>query len=171
MTQVRADEGVASRMWETLALPHREYTALGLAGSAPGEQRVCDAVVLALCLGVLATAFMLRPGPEGLSLFGVPLPFHCWLYGTLGIKCALCGMSRSFCALAHGDIAGSWRFHPLGPVLFGLLCLEIPYRFHALLTHPAPRGRRWARVHAGLVAMVCVALFFHWLFYLGELML
>jgi outer membrane receptor protein involved in Fe transport len=42
--------------------------------------------------------------------------------------------------------------------------------FRALLTPPGPREIWLVRIHAGLVLLVCAALFFRWLFYLGGLM-
>ena len=134
------------------------------------ERRICHAVVLSLCAGVLAAAFALRPHAEGVTLFGCAWPWRCWLHELFGIQCALCGMSRSFCSLAHGDIRASLAFHPLGPALFAVFCCEIPYRIRALLTRPGPREIWLVRIHAGLVLLVCAALLFRWLFYLGGLM-
>jgi hypothetical protein len=142
----------------------------GPAGDDLHERRIYHGTALFLCAGVLAAALMLRPQQEGVTLFGCARPWHCWLHDWLGIPCALCGMSRSFCSLAHGDLPASLAFHPLGPVLFALFCVEVPYRIRALLTWPGPRERWLVRAHAGLVALVCAALFFRWLFYLGGLL-
>jgi hypothetical protein len=150
----------------TLTLQRREP-----AGNDLREQRVYHGIVLALCAGVLAAAFVLRPHPEGVTLFGCAWPWHCRLHDLLGIQCALCGMSRSFCSLAHGDLQASFAFHPLGPALFALFCLEVPYRVRALLTRPGLREVWLVRIHGGLAALVCAAIFLRWLFYLGGLIL
>ncbi len=152
-------------MDNTYTLQHREP-----AGDDLHERRVCHAVVLSFCAGVLTAAFVLRPHTESVTLFGCAWPFHCWLHDLLGVQCALCGMSRSFCSLAHGDIRASLAFHPLGPVLFALFCLEIPYRLRALLMRPGPWETWLVRTHMGLVALVCAAVFFRWLVYLGGLL-
>jgi hypothetical protein len=153
----------------TLTLPHLKRAAGGPAGAGAGELRVCHAVVLSFCVGVLAAAFVLRPHAEGVTLFGCAWPWRCWLHDLFGIRCALCGMSRSFCSLAHGDLQASLAFHPLGPALFALFCLEVPYRIRALLTRPGPREIWLVRIHAGLVVLVCAAIFVRWLSYLGGL--
>ncbi|MHC4283885.1 MAG: DUF2752 domain-containing protein [Planctomycetota bacterium] len=49
-----------------------------------------------------------------LYLFGYKWPHRCPLYEIVGIKCALCGLTRSFCSLAHGNLLASIRFHTLG---------------------------------------------------------
>ncbi len=146
-------------------LQHREP-----AGDDLRERRICHAVVLSLCVGVLTAAFVLEPHAEGITLFGCAWPWRCWLHDLLGVQCALCGMSRSFCSLAHGDIRASLAFHLLGPALFALFCLEVPYRVRALLTRPGPGGTWLIRAHMVLVALVCAALFFRWLLYLGGLL-
>jgi hypothetical protein len=134
-----------------------------------GHEGVYHAVLLSICAAALALSLVLRPDADGLSLFGYPWPWHCWLHDTFGIKCALCGLSRSFCSLAHGDIVASLGFHPLGPVVFALFCLQIPYRLYALAVNPRTISARLTRVHVTLVLVVGVALFANWLLYLGEL--
>jgi len=42
----------------------------------------------------------------------------CLSHELLGIDCPFCGMTRSFVALAHGDLGASLRLHPAGPLLF-----------------------------------------------------
>ncbi len=128
-------------------------------------------IVLLMCVAVLTASFILSPGEEGLSLFGLRWPFHCWLHETLGIRCALCGMSRSFCSLAHGDLGASFEFHRLGPVFFAFFCLQIPYHLYALAVRPGPICRTVAGAHLGLAALVCAAIACNWLLYLEGLIL
>jgi hypothetical protein len=50
---------------------------------------------------------------------GVPIPLPgCPLRHFTGIPCPTCGMTRSFVALAKGDLATSITQHLFGPVLF-----------------------------------------------------
>jgi hypothetical protein len=126
-------------------------------------------IVLLGCAGVLTASFIFRPSEEGLSLFGYRWPLHCWLHETFGIRCALCGMSRSFCSLAHGDIAASLAFHRLGLVTFMFFCLQIPYRLYALAIQPGTIDRRIVKVFFGLAALLCAAMACNWLVYLEGL--
>jgi hypothetical protein len=45
------------------------------------------------------------------------LPMLCPFRMVTGLPCPGCGMTRSLISLAHGDIAASLYFHPLGPAL------------------------------------------------------
>jgi hypothetical protein len=45
----------------------------------------------------------------------------CLMHAWTGLPCVSCGMTRSFCALAHGGVAEAVAFHPLGPVVFMVL--------------------------------------------------
>lgn len=134
-----------------------------------GHDAVCHTVVLSACVAVLGLSFLLRPDSQGLSFLGLPWPWHCWLHETFGVNCALCGLSRAFCCLARGDVAGAVGFHRLAPLVFALFCLEVPYRVFALATHPRPIGARWVRLHFVVVAAVATAVFANWLIYLGDL--
>jgi hypothetical protein len=61
-----------------------------------------------LALLALAAAF---------SVFGIP-PLPPALIVALGVPSPLTGMTRSFVAMASGDIARAFWFHPLGPLTF-----------------------------------------------------
>ena len=145
----------------------------GVAGGSSGWG--CDAayhgVLLSACTAAIAGAFVLGPDEQGLSLLGYRWPFYCWLHETLGIKCALCGLSRSFCSLAHGNISASFGFHRLGPVVFVLFCLEIPYRLPGVLRHGERIPRGLTRIHFLAISVVGAAVVVNWLGYLGGLIL
>ncbi len=97
--------GVAARSAVPAATPAR-------------EERWLRAGVVALCLGAVLTAALLRPVAAGsggrLSVAGVALPGVCAFREATGIPCPGCGLTRSWVAALHGDLAGSLRFHPLG---------------------------------------------------------
>jgi len=158
-----------SQVCDTTILPTRRSLAPVAGVAAQGHEVVYHTVVLSMCAAALALSLVLKPDAEGLSLWGYRWPWHCWLHDAFGIKCALCGLSRSFSSLAHGDIAASLRFHRLGPVVFALFCLQVPYRLYAIAIRPRRIGARWARLHVALVLLVGVALFANWLLTLGEL--
>ena len=139
--------------------------------STPGSDAVYHVAVLLFCGAVLAGAAVLTPGAEGLSLLGYRWPFYCWLHETTGIQCALCGMSRSFCSLAHGDLSAGLQFHRLGPALFVLFCLQVPHRLYALAIRPRRISTWLNRLHLGVVALVCVTVLANWIIYLGGLLL
>ena len=57
------------------------------------------------------------------------LPFDCPVRAALGIPCPGCGMTRATHLLAHGDVRGALRMHPLvfvlGPWCAALVASEI----------------------------------------------
>lgn len=71
---------------------------------------------LLVSLGVLilaVSAFVLRQnGPDG-----VPWLPSCLFHKLTGLHCPGCGMTRAAHAMFHGDIAGAFRFNPVGMVL------------------------------------------------------
>lgn len=136
-----------------------------------GVQKGWHLAGLLVCGAVLVCAAALKSTGDGLSLFGYRWPLSCWLHDTLGLKCALCGMSRSFSALAHGDIPAGVQFHRLGPAVFALFCLQVPYRLYALAAGPKRVSAKLVRLHVGVVVLVCAALLANWFVYLGGLLL
>ena len=72
-------------------------------------------------------------------------PVLCPLRSLTGLSCPGCGLTRSFCAAAHGDFTASLDFHPLGPVLFLATLAVIP-----LLLFEVIRKRRIESVHQTL---------------------
>lgn len=91
--------------------------------------------ILALAGGVILASFLLSPTTTGgLTLplpmkgEGIRLPPTCASRLLLGVPCPGCGLTRSFVATARCDFDGAVRLNPMGPVLFVLCLLQIPYR-------------------------------------------
>ncbi|MBI5836464.1 MAG: DUF2752 domain-containing protein [Candidatus Eisenbacteria bacterium] len=87
---------------------------------APREALAEQGVLGLTALTALMAARLVDAGGR---VAGLPLlrwipacPLHQWT----GMDCPTCGMTRSFVALAHGQLDRSLHFHPLGPVLFAL---------------------------------------------------
>ena len=51
------------------------------------------------------------------------LPSTCLFRRVTGRPCPTCGMTRSWNAVAHGDLRGGLRWHPFGPATFGAAVL------------------------------------------------
>lgn len=112
--------------------------------------------MLALALAVVAISARARleAGPD-ITVLGYPLPKLCQWKGLLGVECAGCGLTHSFVAIAHGEVARAFAHHRVGPWLFVLLALQIPYR--ALVLARPDWEARWGR-HAGWGWWIAVAL-------------
>jgi len=75
-----------------------------------------------LCGGVLALSFIL-PLPRGGAILGMPSP--CPFFHLTGLPCPGCGLTRAFVCVAHGHWGEAFRWHPLGPLLFGAAWLYV----------------------------------------------
>ena len=65
-----------------------------------------------------------------LLLFLLLAGYQCPLRFFFGIPCPFCGMTRAFLCVLEGDLAKSFYFHPLWPIVLGIIIifssLEIP---------------------------------------------
>jgi hypothetical protein len=136
-----------------------------------GLSKVHHTIILFICIAILIASLLSYLSGTGLCLFGFKLPIHCFLYRTFGIKCALCGLSRSFCCLAHGDLFQALQFHVLGPAIFLFICLQIPYRIRAIIIQPKKMNKKLIQIGWLLTAILLTAIFTNWLIYLGGLIL
>ncbi len=111
------------------------------ASRIPATRRRHWEVLVLSTLVILASAILDnradgRVAPIGLSRW--PLPPLCWSKELLGVSCPGCGLTRSFVHIAHGRFATAFLTHRLGPLLFAIVLLQIPYRA-AALRHTSPR--------------------------------
>jgi hypothetical protein len=125
--------------------------------------------MLILCAGIVIAAFILGVDDGRLSLFGYHPPSTCALRSMFGVKCAFCGMTRSVCATAHGQLKSAFGLHPLGPPLFFFVLLQIPYRIYAIAASPRPVNALPTKVGRVLFAALLAAIMVNWLVYLGGL--
>lgn len=87
-----------------------------------------EAFVLLLCGAVVATAVVLTPTVEAVSLFGYPIPVMCTFRQFLGVPCLGCGLTRSFTFMAHGDLWNAFEMNVIGPIFFVVVAAQVPYR-------------------------------------------
>jgi hypothetical protein len=82
------------------------------------SDRWMDAGLGLACAVAIATAAWLTPAPGGLATpDGHRTPEACWFRLVTGLPCPTCGMTRSYVKLLKGDISGSVRAHPAGPLM------------------------------------------------------
>ena len=135
-------------------------------GQIREPERAYHVIVLVLCLLTVSASLLMRHDGDELRLLGIRWPVGCALYENFGIKCALCGLTRSFCAMGAGELSMAADFHLLGPAIFVFVCLQIPYRIHALwATCEAKRKLRRAGIY--LAIGLAGGLLINWYVYLG----
>jgi hypothetical protein len=130
--------------------------ALDMTPDHPHAERIEHLWILGLAVLALLGSFLLRSSPgANLQLLlpwtreRVTLPETCASRVVFGISCPGCGLTRSFVAMARGDVGAALRFNPMGPVLFVLCWLQIPYRL-AEYWQVGNSNRYWVRVRERL---------------------
>jgi hypothetical protein len=123
--------------------------------------------ILIVCIVVVAISMTCQTDDLGISIFGFKWHLHCMSKHLVGINCALCGMTHSFCAIGHGQLAKGFEYHRLGPVLFCFILFQIPYRMSLVALKVRRRSFiKKANVYFAIVTLA--ALIVNWLVYLGE---
>ena len=116
--------------------------------------------------GLLGTAWVLpQLWARGLN----PIP-PCLFHTLTGQPCPFCGGTRSFAAMAHGNVAAAVHVFPIGPLLFLGVVAAVAYALWSMVT-----GRRLdvvmdTRLRRVLVVLGVAVLMANWaakLFILG----
>lgn len=119
-----------------------------------------------LCSAIILASVLLRVDEDGRVLLpytqGPPLPGSCFMRNVLHIDCPACGMSRSFITLADGQLARSFAFHRLGPLVFVYVLFQIPLRAYAVLTGRTALVQAQSRHTLPLIWALLIALFVNW---------
>ncbi|MES1187080.1 MAG: DUF2752 domain-containing protein [Myxococcales bacterium] len=83
----------------------------------------------------------------------------CPLASTFGVPCPGCGLTRASLALAHGDVRGALRLHPLVLLVAPLVATLLGAAAFDLLRDPALPRRRWLPWRARTMSLAASALF------------
>lgn len=124
------------------------------------KSRFLDLGLGGLALAQLAGAAWLTPSQHGVALGdGTPLGGLCWLHAAFGIDCPMCGMTRSFVALAHGQLGAAFSFHPAGPLLFAAMVALVVAVIVVAVRRATPLvDRRRFVLSMQSVVLVCLAI-------------
>ncbi len=128
-------------------------------------------IILLVCIVIVIGSMLLGLNENEAYLFGFKWPLRCFLYDTFGIKCALCGLTRSLRSVSGGDVSQGLKFHVLGPAIFAFICVQIPYRIRALAVRSGKPNKKIVKIGLGTGVLIIVALLVNWLVYLGGLVL
>jgi hypothetical protein len=88
--------------------------------------------MLVLSSVVLMLSFALTIRESRVACAGLDMPMLCGSRALFGIECPGCGLTRSFVALADGNLIQSLEFHRVGWLIFLTLACQIPYRWYRL---------------------------------------
>jgi hypothetical protein len=117
-------------------------------------------------IGVLATAWVLPT----FWARGNPVIPQCLFHQLTGQPCPMCGATRSFAAMAHGNIGAAVHVFPIGPLMFAGLVVAVLYGLGVMLSGQKVQLLMDDRLRRTLVLVCGAALFANWmskLFILG----
>ncbi len=124
-----------------------------------------------LAVTVLVASLLLHLGPEGqvqTPLLRVALPNSCAFRRLSGYDCPGCGLTRSFVSVAHGDWRNALRYNPAGPLWFGVMLAQIPYRGWQIRRLRGGKPAVAWRAANWLVWLAVGVLFVQWIFGMWE---
>jgi hypothetical protein len=114
-------------------------------------------LILAALVLIAAIVLDVRDGTQVLlPIVRLPLPEVCAWHRLTGLNCPGCGLTRSFIALADGDMRSAWSFNPAGMLFFAALLAQFPYRLAQLARLQAGRPA-WRPAGAMIAVWVLVA--------------
>ncbi len=143
----------------TTALRRPDRGLAATAGARPAG-RWLDGAGAALAAAQLGLAAVLVPrGDTVVWPDGQPLGGACLSQALLHVDCPMCGMTRSFVALAHGDLSAAVGFHPAGPLLFvAMVSLVVAVTASWLRRTPPVLSRRRSLAALEIIALLGVAI-------------
>ncbi len=128
--------------------------------------RIEAVAVLLIAAGVLVTARLLTPSPQGFGTHEQLLVIPCAFRWITGLPCPMCGMTTAFALMARGDVLAALGAHVLGPPLYVVAWLLGANAAVALVRGRSalpgwlsgPRGARWVLIVIAAGWLVNVAL-------------
>lgn len=126
----------------------------------PLRGRMMDVGLGGLAAAQLGAAAWLKPAGNSVTLAdGRPLGGMCLSHELLGVDCPFCGMTRSFVALAHGDLGASLSWHPAGPLMFAAMIVVVAAVLVVAVRRTQPLVERKRFLFAfQTVALLCLAI-------------
>jgi len=117
-----------------------------------------EPLVAAAGTAVLGAAWVM---PELWSRGISPIP-PCIFHTVTGQPCPFCGGTRSFAALAHGNLGAAVHVFPVGPLLFAALVVGVLYSAYAVASGRRVRLGMDPGLRRLLTAVALVLLLANW---------
>lgn len=93
-------------------------------------------VIFLASLCILSGCLILTPPRDDnpfIKMGNLELPGMCTFRSVTGVPCPGCGLFRSMVSVMHGDMAGGFRYHRLGPITVLYLMLQFIFRLGVLI--------------------------------------
>lgn len=128
------------------------------------QNKLAWAVFIFFGVGLITSYFYQAQVNPGVSL--------CIFYNLTQIPCPGCGLTRSFCSIAKGDLLSSFHFHGLGPIMFLGVSLSWFASLMSILGIKKPfESFKRLSTNEIFIKIAFLALGFHWIVRLGIIFL
>ncbi|HEX2939271.1 MAG TPA: DUF2752 domain-containing protein [Ruminiclostridium sp.] len=123
------------------------------------DERIINFTFFLLCIfPIIISALLSTDGVSNtLHVFGMSVPIRgfCIFHYFTGYRCPVCGMTRCFTYLSHGNFAAAWRICPAGISVYFLCVFETVYRFARLMLRNLRSYRCLRIIEAAIVIFTC----------------
>jgi hypothetical protein len=128
------------------------------------DEKAMHLIFLLLCLLPLAVSALLSTNGTfcTLHLFGLSVPMRsvCFFRLVTGYRCPVCGMTRCFAYMSHGNITAAWHMSHAGVPLYLFCIYETIYRLLRLAFGKFNFCYVFKVIETVLIVIVCAAVIF-----------
>jgi hypothetical protein len=125
------------------------------------NEKVMHITFFLLCaIPLAASIFITTDGVlSTVKFFGFEFPLRgiCFFRFFTGYKCPVCGMTRCFTYISHGNIAAAWHYSHAGIPLYILCVYESLYRLAFLIFGGIMRRKPFVIAEITLLVIACTA--------------
>lgn len=119
-------------------------------------------IIAALCLApIVVSALMSTDGTTtafSILGFSIHLKTACLFKLATGYNCPVCGMTRAFIYISHGDVVSAFQMNKAGIPLYCLCVYEVVYRLAYILAGRNKIIKALIKIEIAFVTFVCVAI-------------
>lgn len=145
-------------------MPHKTLRNYSSSARVRFSEKVMHFVFFLLCISPLAVAALLSTDGNFCTfhLFGLSVPLRgvCFFRLITGYRCPVCGMTRCFTYMSHGNIAAAWHMSHAGVPLYLLCIYESVYRLLLMIFAKFAFYRVFKVIEIVLLVIVCAAVAF-----------
>jgi len=133
------------------------------------QNKIFYLITTAACFAIICASGILQTDGQKIYFKNFSSPLNCFLYNNFHIKCALCGLTRSFIYTAHADLPRAFAAHHLGPAIFIFVLLQIPIN---IILYVKNEKINWlCPFNTRALILLIVMIILNWFIYLGGLLL
>lgn len=131
------------------------------------DEKIMHLTFFLMCtVSLIASVFISTDGSvSALNVFGFNLPLRgiCFFRFLTGYKCPVCGMTRCFVFISHGNIAAAWHYSHAGVPLYFFCIYESIYRLSRLIFGRFTFYNVLKAVEIVFLIIICAAVMFFFL--------